>query len=351
MKLSGIPFARVFAVLAMVLSLASLTGLSAAAAPGISAPSGMDRAQAGGIAVDLTAEICRGLDGDLNGFVSTEEAGNINVDLNGDGLINAVDAELAAAGCPAVLVPFLDGATVQLCLDLDANGDGIVDDAEAANLVVDLNGDFAIDALDRAIVTGDCGGLLGGLPADGLGTGTVDVSAFACVDIAGAVLQAGVNADPGCEPGYALLTFYLVGDGTNAAAQLEVNGTGALELGAGQYEVVEETTGVRLVITIGDGQTTPISALLPAAAPAPGDGGAPAPAAPEAPADGGDAAPAAPAAPAAGGTTGGGGAVAVQSLPSTGSGQAADSQAWMLMAGAAVLSAVGFQITRRQVNS
>jgi hypothetical protein len=351
MKLSGIPFARVFAVLAMVLSLASLTGFSAAAAPGSSGSSGVTHSQVVDGAVNLTAEVCRGLDGDLNGFVSTEEAANITVDVNGDGVVDAVDAELAAAGCPAVLVPFLDGATVQLCLDLDATGDGIVDDAEAANLVVDLNGDFAIDALDQAIVTGDCGTLLGGVPAEGLGTGTVDVSAFACADIAGAVLQVGVNADPGCEPGYALLTFYLVGDGTNAAAQLEVNGTGALELGAGQYEVVEETTGARVIINVGDGEITPISALLPAVAPAPGDGGAPAPAAPEAPADGGDAAPAAPAAPAAGGTTGGGGAVAVQTLPSTGSGQAADSQAWMLMAGAAVLSAVGFQITRRQVNS
>jgi hypothetical protein len=36
------------------------------------------------------------------------------------------------------------------------------------------------------------------------------------------------------------------------------------------------------------------------------------------------------------------------SLPGTGAGEAADSQAWMLMAGAAVLSTVAFQITRRE---
>lgn len=175
-------------------------------------------------------------------------------------------------------------------------------------------------------------------------TGTVNVSAFYCDNIdeptfqvtstADVAAAAVVEASPNCAPGSALFTFYLVGDGTAENAQLAVDGAGSIALGAGRYEVVEENTQARVFINVYVDESTNVVFLAPASAePAPGD-------------DGGD----------TGSDTGSkSGDSTAKSLPSTGSGQAATgglaSSAWMLMLGAAVVSAVGFQISRRQTNS
>jgi hypothetical protein len=291
---------------------------------------------------DLTAAVCANVDG--NDFVSADEATALGIDLNGDGVIDAADFATAADGCGAVLVPSLP-LNVQICLDLDANGDATVDETEAAALVVDLNGDLVVDATDQAIAVADCGTLLAPLPPDGLGSGTIAVSAFACANVTAVVfsVDGGPTDDAACVPGYGLFTFYLAGDGTNAFAQLEVNGTGSLALPTGAYEVVEESSQARVFIEVVDSGALNLAALIPAGvAPAPGDGGAPAPAAPT----GGT------------GTTGGGttgtttsGGTTVTSLPISGAGAGAAGSAatvWLLLVGAALAAGAGFQLTRRR---
>ncbi len=51
----------------------------------------------------------------------------------------------------------------------------------------------------------------------------------------------------------ATFTVYFIGNGTDANAQITVDGTGTIGLPAGNYEVVEENTQARTVITVSDG--------------------------------------------------------------------------------------------------
>jgi hypothetical protein len=61
---------------------------------------------------------------------------------------------------------------------------------------------------------------------------------------------------PECLPGYAVFTFYLVGDGTAEYAQLEVSGAASIGLEPGIYEVVEEGTQARFTFEVFDGENT-----------------------------------------------------------------------------------------------
>ena len=169
---------------------------------------------------------------------------------------------------------------------------------------------------------------------------TVIETEFLVVD-AGTSNREELPGAPDCAPGAATFTFYLVGDGTDDNVQLEVNGAGTIGLLPGTYEVVEEGTLATYTITVVDGENT----LLIVNNPMPEDGvvpGTPGDSGSESDGDTGSD---------SGKSESGKKAEGVKALPSTGSGHVADGQAWMLMAGAAVLSAVGFQITRRQTNS
>ncbi|MGC4190179.1 MAG: hypothetical protein QM589_02970 [Thermomicrobiales bacterium] len=90
--------------------------------------------------------------------------------------------------------------------------------------------------------------------------GTVNIAKFYCNGIEETVFQGGeINAAAipssagECQPGSATFTFYFIGDQTADHAQLTVDGTGTIGLPAGNYEVVEEGTLARTVITVTDG--------------------------------------------------------------------------------------------------
>lgn len=171
--------------------------------------------------------------------------------------------------------------------------------------------------------------------------GTVNVAAFYCDNVdeptfqitePGAVTTAAVETgDPNCEPGRALFTFYFVGDGTADFAQLEVDGANSIALAAGRYEVVEENSQARTFLNVYADENTNVVFLAPA-------GTEPAPEQPAAPGEEDN-------------ESETGGESDVTELPSTGSGSSdVSTSGWMLMAGAAMLSAAGFGITRRQAN-
>lgn len=103
--------------------------------------------------------------------------------------------------------------------------------------------------------------------------GTVNVSVFSCTNLMAPVFQAGAviaaaeaipSSDGTCTPDAGLFTFYFVGDGTNAFAQLAVNGSNSIGLPAGDYEVVEENTQLRVLITVTDGGVLSLVLSLPA---------------------------------------------------------------------------------------
>ncbi|MGC4107861.1 MAG: hypothetical protein QM753_16180 [Thermomicrobiales bacterium] len=90
--------------------------------------------------------------------------------------------------------------------------------------------------------------------------GTVNVAKFYCNNLEETLFQgdeinaAAIPSSAGeCQPGSATFTFYFIGDGTDDHAQLVVDGTGSIGLPAGNYEVVEEGTLARTVITVTDG--------------------------------------------------------------------------------------------------
>jgi len=90
--------------------------------------------------------------------------------------------------------------------------------------------------------------------------GTVNIAKFYCNGVTDTVFQAGdisaaaIPSSAGeCQPGSATFTFYFIGDQTADNAQLVVDGTGTIGLPAGEYEVVEEGTQARTVITVADG--------------------------------------------------------------------------------------------------
>lgn len=113
------------------------------------------------------------------------------------------------------------------------------------------------------------------------GNGTVNIAKFYCDGIDDPIFLSapvgGIDADAAevndggiptsagqCWPGYATLTFYLVGDGTNAYAQVEVDGTATIGLPDGEYEVVEEETQARALIEVIQGRITTLVVLNPA---------------------------------------------------------------------------------------
>ncbi|MGC4192607.1 MAG: hypothetical protein QM589_15810 [Thermomicrobiales bacterium] len=106
--------------------------------------------------------------------------------------------------------------------------------------------------------------------------GTVNIAKFYCTGVEATVFQAGditASAIPSsagdCTPGSATFTFYFIGDQTADNARLDVDGTGSIGLPAGNYEVVEESTQARTVITVSDGGilnlivTNPTDEVLP----------------------------------------------------------------------------------------
>ncbi len=111
--------------------------------------------------------------------------------------------------------------------------------------------------------------------------GTVNLSVFSCTNItetdfnsdgfqttfAAASLP---TFDPACEPGAATLTFYLYGDGTDDYWQVDVDGTGSIQLAPGTYEVVEEGTQASATITVYAGDFINLDVLVPAGEYAPG---------------------------------------------------------------------------------
>ena len=90
--------------------------------------------------------------------------------------------------------------------------------------------------------------------------GTVNISKFTCTNISETIFSSDSFAvmstealptfEPACEPGSGTFTFYLVGDGTADYWQIEVDGTGSIELAPGTYEVVEEETLASTFITV-----------------------------------------------------------------------------------------------------
>jgi hypothetical protein len=288
---------------------------------------------------ELTSIICETLDVDGNGFVGADEATALGLDLNADGVIDGTDYAMASEGCGPIYVPSFP-LTIEICLDLDINGDAMVDATEAAALVVDVDGNFAVDAADYAVASAGCGPLLAGIPAGGIGEGTVTISKFVCDNIDDVIFQFGGSAGAACSASAGTFTFYLVGDGRNLYTQLWVDGTGSVTVPTGSYEVVEEETQARLYIEVADGGAYSLLSMNPTwsvADPAPADGD---PAAPVA------AAAAAPASTSSGGTV-------ATALPSTGSGPASggfEASAWMLLSGLSLVAAAGFHLTRRRTN-
>ncbi len=101
--------------------------------------------------------------------------------------------------------------------------------------------------------------------------GTVNLSVFVCNNIDEVIFTSDGFAvlslptfEPACEPGAATLTFYLVGDGTADYTQIDVNGTGSIELAPGTYEVVEEGTQASTFITVFAGDFITLDVQIPA---------------------------------------------------------------------------------------
>lgn len=200
--------------------------------------------------------------------------------------------------------------------------------------------------------------------------GTVNVSKFYCDNVNDVIFQAGTTGEAdaavaaaaievpeaNCAPGYALFSFYPVGDGTADYAQLEVDGANTIGLPEGTYEVVEEGTLASTLIDVVAGENTTLVVQNPWVDPGTpsdpgtddgtdGDG--------HVPGDGhnhrgdGRRDGAKAESTTSPGTT-------VTTLPSTGAGESQGASlpapAWMLMLGAAMLSAGAFQVSRRQAN-
>lgn len=344
MKKSSRSFVRMLTLLAMVLS---LVGMASASVMTASAQ-----------VVDF-APICVALDTNQDGVVDADEVQALAIDVDGDGDIDAQDYAIVIAACDAVPSPggVASGSlNAFICESLDDNGDGTVDQAEAQDLAIDLDGDGDVDADDQAIVIIGCNQFLGGE----LGTGTVNISKFYCdnvdateyhVDLpAGAVTAAVVVDDPNCVPGDALFTFYLYGDGTNDFVQLAVDDSGSIGLGEGVYRVVEEGTQAAADVEVVEDMNTNVVVLNPieaAGVPGDGDGDGGAGAPDGGDGDGGAGAPA-PAAPAAGAPAAPAGAKTVSGLPSTGAGEQGSNNQVMiagLLAGAAVLGTTGLLVS------
>lgn len=112
----------------------------------------------------VTLELCLFLDQDRNGVVTEAE---IQARIADGSLFPDSDAALIAlvraGGCEAFLEPVpppVGDLTVELCLALDANGDLVVDEQEVMALAVDLNGDGVIDTTDYAMAMEGCAELL-----------------------------------------------------------------------------------------------------------------------------------------------------------------------------------------------
>lgn len=87
-------------------------------------------------------------------------------------------------------------------------------------------------------------------------TGTVSVQVVYCPQLNYPAELPGMPEN--CHPGPAQFSFYLVGDGTADYESLSVpeTGTASIDLPAGEYEVWEENTQVKLSVFVTEGQTT-----------------------------------------------------------------------------------------------
>ncbi len=88
-------------------------------------------------------------------------------------------------------------------------------------------------------------------PASGQGaTGTVNVQVVYCPSLWQATEI--VSVTPDCSPGPGQFSFYLIGDGTADYELLDVplSGSASIDLPVGDYEVYEETTGVKMIIEV-----------------------------------------------------------------------------------------------------
>ena len=221
-------------------------------------------------------------------------------------------------------------------LELDASGSGSIELPAGSYEVVE-EGTGASSEIE--VLAGDFTTLTVHIPVgDGTGTGqSVNVSKFYCENVSGTeflTVGAGeenseaIDGAPGCVPGSALFSFYLIGDETDDYAQLEVDGTGTLGLLPGSYEVVEEGAQASFKIEVVEGENT----ILVVNNPMPDDSEAPGPA-PEDPGDDD------------GDETDG-----VSQLPSTGTGAGGGDSAMLAItaAVASMLAGIGAFVLRRE---
>lgn len=157
---------------------------------------------------------------------------------------------------------------------LDANGD-VVRGADASGQALPLEGipfDFpGIDGTYTVVLTGIDADTATFTVTDGVvspesvtltlvgeedpdpGMGSVEITKVYCDDLDDVVFGADVDAiGEDCEAGPATFSFYLIGDGTADYTQIEVDesGTDAVDLLAGEYEVVEEGTQAKTTIEV-----------------------------------------------------------------------------------------------------
>ncbi len=92
--------------------------------------------------------------------------------------------------------------------------------------------------------------------------GEVEISKYVCDDVT--AVTWGGDPDASCDDGTATFYFYLIGDGTDDYWALAVDGTDAMDLPVGTYEVWEDGTWSMQKITIEDGETTHVDVLNPA---------------------------------------------------------------------------------------
>jgi hypothetical protein len=144
-------------------------------------------------------------------------------------------------------------------MDLPAGTYSVTDEASGTQTTVTF-GDGEVVNLSIFVPA------VGAPPTVTAGTGTVSMAVFQCTNVNGTVFSVdsvSAAAQVDCTIGTATITFYLVGDGTADYAQVVVDGSGAISLNAGVYEIVIEETQAHTFITVPAGGVVSLTVTRP----------------------------------------------------------------------------------------